>query len=96
MKDKWKDRTEFYIRPTTVAAREKLVHYLETIGYTFGTIMDRDDVISSFLPVVADTSKKEIRRMGNVTVAACAAQCKVLLTENEFYRLFAQKFAEHG
>ena len=88
MKDKWKDRTELYIRPTTVAAREKLINYLETKEFTYSGLMDREDVLTSFLPVVADIKNGIIRRMGNVTVAACAAQCNVLLSEREFYRVY--------
>lgn len=94
MQDRFRNRRELYIRPSSMAERERLVDYLESKGYSYNGFMDRDDVLTSFLPVVADLKDKVIRRMGNVTVAACAAQSKVLLTTGEFYKLLKKQEAE--
>ena len=94
--DGLKQRRDIYIRSSSKEERVKLVDFLEAEGFRYiphDGIMDREDVLASGLPVVADVLNKVIRRMGNVTVAACAAQCKVLRTEEEFYQIY-QKIKE--
>lgn len=80
-----KERTVLYIRPSSQEAREAVMRFLEERGYTYQGHMDREDVRTSFLPLAADLAQKQIRRMGNVTVAACAAQSGILMSETEFF-----------
>ena len=90
MEDKWKKRTQFYIHPSTDEARVKVVDYLEEKGFTYGELHDREEVVSSFLPVVADIKDKIVRRTGNVTCAACAASQDLIMSEEEFYQVFEE------
>ena len=96
MRDKMKNRTEFYIKPASVKGRENLVNFLESQGYGYQGFMDREDVMTSFLPVVADMKEKIIRRLGNVTMAACAVSSGVLISEGEFYKIYKEKTEELG
>ena len=86
-----KARSGVFIRPSSQEERVKLVDFLEAEGFSYQPhdgIMDREDVLASDLPVVADIKNKIIRRMGNITVAACAVSQKILCSEEEFYSLY--------
>ena len=87
-------RTKYYIKPSTVEGRKKLVSFLESQGYRYQEFMNREDVLSSFLPVVVDKKNKRIKRMENITMAACAATSNLLITDEEFYKIYREKAQE--
>lgn len=75
-----------YVKPTTQKARIELLDYLESRGFRYPNHTTRENSMESSLPIVVDTDKREVYRMGNITVAACAAACNALISEKEFYQ----------
>ena len=89
MEDRFKSRNQFYISPKK-GRRAEFVEFLESEGFVCNHILGRDDVLESFLPVLVEMKERTFRRMGNVTCAACAAQGKVIVNDEEFYELYAE------
>ena len=88
--EKLRNRAQLYIKPASKKKRIDLVDYLESQGFGYEGFAGRKEVLDSFLPVVADVEKKRIGRMGNVTVAACAASSKAIMSDEEFYELLSE------
>lgn len=94
MEDRFKNRTQFFINPGK-EKRAEFLDFLESEGFVCDEPLGREDVLESFLPVVAETEKKTFRRMGNVTCAAGAASAKLIMTAEQFYELYAELQSAH-
>ena len=90
MNEKTKNQNQLFIRPASKEKRINLVDYLESQGFGYEGFADRKDVLDSYLPVVANIERKKIGRMGNATMAACAATPKVVVSDDEFLELLAE------
>ncbi len=82
---------QVFIRTYNREERISLVKYLESEGFTCmdNNSYNRQDTIDSGLPIIADMRDRTISRCGNVTCAAAAAQCKLVISDKEFYMLYA-------
>ena len=80
-----------YVRPYTQEDRCNLVEYLESEGFRcIGVSSDtRHETIESKLPLVIELRPKTISRMGNVTCAAAAASCGIIMSDKDFYLLYS-------
>ena len=78
-----------------VIKRKPFVEYLESEGFTCidNDSYNRHDIIDSGLPIIADMHDRTIFRSGNVTCAAGAAQSKMIISDKEFYMLYASRKA---
>ena len=75
----------YFVRPTSQAAREKLVDYLEENGYTYIHSADRESTLRSKFPLTIDVRAKTLDHIGTITSAA--ASVKLHISEEEFYLL---------
>ena len=83
------EKHEFYgvfVDERNKEKREEIIDILEVNGYNLDSDESRskETIIDGFLPIVVDSINKEYRMMGNVTVAACAAQQKLLISKEDF------------
>ena len=83
-------RDQLYVKPATREARADLLASLEDEGFGYDDSWDRESVLESGLPVVVRAEERTIGRMGNVTVAACAATAKVILNDTESYEVLSE------
>ena len=87
---------QVYIRTYNRKGRISLVEHLESEGFTCidNDSYNRQDIIDSGLPIVADMHDRTIFRNGNVTCASGAAQSKMIISDKEFYMLYASRKAK--
>lgn len=83
-------RDQLYVKPATREARAGLLASLEDEGFGYDGPWDRESVLESGLPVVVRAEERTVGRMGNATVAACAATAKLVLTDDEFREVFSE------
>ena len=68
--------------------RLKFIEKLEANGYEIDTTpFDRNEIINGVLPIVVDFNNKKISMMGNVTTAAAAASCGIVMKQAEFEKI---------
>ncbi len=73
------------VRPTSQAAREKLVDYLEENGFTYIHSTTRESTLKSIYPLIIYLESKTFHHIGTTTSAAASA--KLHISEEEFYSL---------
>lgn len=96
VEDRMRYQTQLFIRPSSSEERVEVIEFLESEGFEYADFPDREDVLESRFPVVADIEEKRIGRMGNATMAACAATTEVLLTVDEFYELYSERSCSYA
>lgn len=82
---------QVYIRTKDRDRRMSLVEYLESEGFTCidNDSFNRQDIIGSGLPLIVNMHDRTISRSGNITCAACAAQSELIISDKDFYMLYA-------
>ena len=87
---RFRDHLSVIVAPYDDESRLLLVEFLESEGFCRSTDWhkSRDEILSSFLPLLIDLREKSFHLIGNVTCAAAAASSKTIIGEKEFYILY--------
>ena len=80
-----------YVRTFSRRFRVELVEFLEAQGFCIdeSTSLNRLDTVDSELPLSIDLKGKRFSRLGNVTSAAAAAGCGIIMSDMDFYLLYS-------
>ena len=75
-----------------IEERREMLAFLEEKGFVSDKdeFRSKEEIISSFLPIVVNIMEKNYRMMGNVTCAAAAASSRCMFTKDEFYERYKQ------
>ena len=77
----------YCVKTKDKSEREEFINYLEKKGFIIDeSHFSKQDILCSILPIIVNLSKKTINVMGNITVAACAAQCGRIITQEDFFK----------
>ena len=70
--------------------RQQFIEFLEKQGFLCeeDEAINREEAISSILPITVDLDTKIYGHMGNITCAAAAVTSRALITVDEFYSVF--------
>ena len=78
-----------YVAPHDRESRVARVERLESEGFRqVGVVVGSEGSTRSKLPLSINLREKAIESMGNITCAAGAASCKVIIGVEEFYMLY--------
>lgn len=93
----WEDdarrtRKYCYVKITKKKERMCFIEFLEKKGFKCDEdiVTTRENTINSNLPITVDFRKKAYGYMGNITCAAAAATSKVLISADDFYKLYGK------
>ena len=80
-----------FVRTYSHEDRMMLIEFLEKEGFTYAEdfSLDRSQIVDSGLPLIVELRLKQISRIGNVTCAAAAASCGIIMSDKDFYLLYS-------
>ena len=84
--------TKMHVWTDKAEERREMLAFLEEKGFVSDKdeFRSKEEIISTFLPIVVNVVERNYRMMGNVTCAAAAASKGCMFTKDEFYERYKQ------